>query len=108
MSLLALVCLAAASVPVFLYQAAGGFFGGVILLFGVVSVLHFMAGGFLPLVFLPRVFSELASFNPCYILMEGLKMAVTARFDVLAAVRLAVLAAVCFAGTAVLEEVRRK
>ena len=103
-----LVCLAAASVPVFLYQAAGGFFGGVILLFGVVSVLHFMAGGFLPLVFLPRVFSELASFNPCYILMEGLKMAVTARFDVLAAVRLAVLAAVCFAGTAVLEEVRRK
>ena len=35
-------------------------------------------------------------------------MAVTARFDVLAAVRLAVLAAVCFAGTAVLEEVRRK
>ena len=106
--LLALVCLAAASVPVFLYQAAGGFFGGVILLFGVVSVLHFMAGGFLPLVFLPRVFSELAAFNPCYILMEGLKMAVTARFDVLAAVRLAVLAAVCFAGTAVLEEVRRK
>ena len=65
-------------------------------------------GGFLPLVFLPRVFSELAAFNPCYILMEGLKMAVTARFDVFAAIRLAALAAVCFAGTAVLEEVRRK
>ena len=77
---LIMVCLGAASMVVFLYQAAGSLMGGVMLLFLTVTAMHFLAGGFLPLVFLPSTFRAAAPFLPSYILMEGVKMAVTSSF----------------------------
>ncbi len=105
---LLLVCLGCAGTAVFFYQAAGGFFGGVMLLFLASAVLHFLAGGFLPLVFLPRAFAGIAAVNPSYILMEGIKMIVTAHWEPGVFVRLGLLAVFCFGGIAILEGVRRK
>ena len=48
---LLLTCLAASAFVVLLYQAAGTLLGAVMLLFLVVTAQHFLAGGFLPLVF---------------------------------------------------------
>ena len=105
---LVLVCLGCSGTAVFLYQAAGGFFGGVMLLFLASSAMHFMAGGFLPLVFLPKIFAGMSAVNPSFILMEGVKMIVTAHWDPGVFARLGLLAAAGFAGTAILEEVRRR
>ena len=90
------VCLSAASMIVFLYQAAGSLMGGVMLLFLTVTAMHFMAGGFLPLVFLPVSIRAAAPFLPSYIFMEGMKMAVTSVMDPVVFVRLAAVMAVCF------------
>lgn len=56
-----MVCLGAASLVVFLYQAAGSLMGGVMLLFLAVTAMHFLSGGFLPLVFLPTTFRAAAA-----------------------------------------------
>ena len=90
------VCLSAASMIVFLYQAAGSLMGGVMLLFLTVTAMHFMAGGFLPLVFLPASIRAAAPFLPSYIFMEGMKMTVTSVMDPVIFVRLAAVMAVCF------------
>ena len=55
---LVMVCHGAASMVVFLYQAAGSPMEGVMLLFLAVTAMHFLAGGFLPLVFLPATFGR--------------------------------------------------
>lgn len=85
------VCLAAAAFVTALYQIAGTLMGGVMLLFLVVSVMHFLAGGFLPLVFLPASFQAAAPFLPTSILMEGIKNIVIPEGIPLTAVRLIVL-----------------
>lgn len=91
-----MVCLASASMVVFLYLAAGSLMGGVMLLFLTVTAMHFLAGGFLPLVFLPASFRAAAPFLPSYILMEGVKMAVTASLSLPVLCRLAGLALTCY------------
>ena len=45
---LVMVCLGAASLVVFLYQAAGSLMGGVMLLFLAVTAMHFLSGDFFP------------------------------------------------------------
>ena len=45
---LVMVCLGAASLVVFLYQAAGSLMGGVMLLFLAVTAMHFCPGDFFP------------------------------------------------------------
>ncbi|MCI8454174.1 MAG: ABC transporter permease [Lachnospiraceae bacterium] len=89
---LLLICAAAACFVVFIYQAAGSLLGGVMLLFLSVTAMHFVSGGFLPLVFLPRAFGALAPFLPSYILMEGMKMIVTESFEPLVFGKLVALA----------------
>ena len=82
----------AASLVVFLYQAAGSLMGGVMLLFLAVTAMHFLSGGFLPLVFLPTTFRAAAPFLPTYVLMEGMKLVVTSSFSLAVFIKLAVLA----------------
>ncbi len=71
---LLLVCLAAASLVVVIYQAAGSLLGGIMLLFLTVTAQHFLAGGFLPAVFLPRTLQRLVPAMPSAVLMEGVQM----------------------------------
>lgn len=92
-----LVCLAAAALTVFLYQAAGTLLGGGILLFLVVTVQHFLAGGFLPLVFLPSSVRSLAPVLPSSVLMDGVGMIVTGAYEaaVFGKLCLMILAGLC-------------
>lgn len=90
------VCLSASSMVVFLYQAAGTLMGGVMLLFLAVTTMHFLAGGFLPSVFLPSPFRAVAGFIPSGILMEGVKMSVTSIFPILTFCKLGMMALICF------------
>ena len=89
---LVMVCLGAASMVVFIYQAAGSLMGGVMLLFLAVTAMHFLSGGFLPLVFLPATFRAAAPFLPNYMLMEGMKLVVTSSFSLAVLMKLAALA----------------
>lgn len=100
---LLLVCAGTASVAVFLYQAAGSLLGGVMLLFLAASAMHFLAGGFLPLVFLPSGIRAAAPFIPSYILIEGVKMLVTAEWNPGTFGRLCALTAAGFAASLAVE-----
>jgi len=100
-------CMAAASVTVFFYRAAGSRMGGVMLLFSSMTVIHFLSGGFLPPVFLPEAVRKAGEFLPSGILMDGLKMIVTGAWNPVVFGKLCILAAAGFlAGLAV--EVGRK
>lgn len=99
----ALVCLASASLVVFLYRAAGTLLGGMMLLFFAVTGQHFLAGGFLPLVFLPPGLQALAPVLPSTILMNGVKMAVTGVWSAEAVLKLAALILIGFGITALME-----
>lgn len=88
-----LVCLGAASFCVCLFLTAGSRMGGIFLLFFMVTVSHFLSGGFLPEVFLPESIQKAAPFFPSHILMEGVKMAVTGEESLMTAVKLAALGA---------------
>lgn len=74
---LALVCLSAVGISEGLFRLPGTTLGGVLLLFLAVTVMHFLAGGFLPSVFLPRTFRQLSAFLPSAAMMDGVKMMVT-------------------------------
>lgn len=93
---IAAVCLSASSMTVLLYQAAGSLMGGVMLLFLAATVMHFLSGGFLPLVFLPASFQAAAPVLPSYIFMEGVKMAVTSVWSTAVFCKLAAVAGGCF------------
>lgn len=88
---LVMVCLGASSLVVFLYQAAGSLMGGIMLLFLAVTAMHFLAGGFLPLVFLPSAFRAAAVYLPSHVLMEGMKMAVTSAFSLTVVIKMGIL-----------------
>ena len=88
-----LVCLGAAFTAACLFLTAGSRMGGILLLFVMVTVLHFLSGGFLPQVFLPEQIREAAPFLPSHILMEGVKMAVTQSWNFETAGKLAALIA---------------
>lgn len=104
---LALICLGTASFSTFLFQAAGGKLGGVLLLFFGVAGIHFLSGGFLPLVFLPDSFRSIAPFLPSGVLMEGLKMLVTESWSIAVFGKLAALAVAGFLGCMAVEAVRK-
>lgn len=86
-----LVCLSAAALVVLVYQAAGTLLGGIMLLFLTVTIEHFLAGGFLPSVFLPGVFAKIAPVMPSAILMDGVKLLLTGGWDGLVIGRLFLL-----------------
>lgn len=71
---LALICLAAAAFIVCLYQLTANPLGGIMLLFLAGIGQHFIAGGFLPSVFLPSSFRLIAPVMPSAILMKGIQM----------------------------------
>lgn len=104
---LVLFCIAAAATAVFFYQAAGSLMGGVMLLFLAATVMHFLSGGFLPLVFLPEGMRAVAPVWPSYVLMEGVKMVVTADWSLPVFGKLGLLAAAGFLASLAVE-VRRK
>lgn len=100
-------CVTAASLTVLVYQAAGNLLGGIMLLFFLATGQHFLAGGFLPPVFLPETMRQIGAWLPSGILMDTVKMAVTGEWDWRCAAGCGGLAAVAWLlGTAV--EVRRR
>lgn len=76
-----LSCGTAGAVVVLLYQLAGNLLGGIMLLFFVITIQHFLAGGFLPLVFLPASLQRIAVWLPSSVLMNTMKMAVTMTWE---------------------------
>lgn len=92
---------------VFLFEASGSLLGGMMLLFLTAAAQHFLAGGFLPLVFLPGAVRKLAPFLPSGILMDVMKTAVSGVWNFSAVFRLILMFAVFFAGSYALE-VREK
>ena len=101
------VCAGAAVLAVFLFEASGSLLGGMMLLFLTAAAQHFLAGGFLPLVFLPGAVRKLAPFLPSGILMDVMKTAVSGVWNFSAVFRLILMFAVFFAGSYALE-VREK
>lgn len=101
------VCAGAAALAVFLFEASGSLLGGMMLLFLTAAAQHFLAGGFLPLVFLPGAVRKLALFLPSGILMDVMKTAVSGVWNFSAVFRLILMFAVFFAGSYALE-VREK
>ena len=96
---LAAVCLAAAALVLFCYEAAGTLMGGVMLLFLGAGLLLFLSGGFLPLVFLPAQVRSLAPFLPTTTLMNGAKMIVTGAYGLAGWLQLAVMTAAFYSLT---------
>lgn len=101
--MLLLVCLAAASFVSVLYQIAGSLLGGTMLLVLAATAQHFLAGGFLPAVFLPSVLQKLAPVMPSAILIDGIKVILTADWELMACGKVLLLLAVGFVLTAVME-----
>lgn len=101
--MLLLVCLTAASLVVVIYQAAGSLLGGIMLLFLTVTAQHFLAGGFLPVVFLPQPLRRLAPAMPSSILMSGVQAALTGVWPLSVAGGLLALLTVSFLLTVLLE-----
>lgn len=93
---LVLVGMAAASFTVCLYQLAANPLSGIMLLFLAGTGQHFMAGGFLPAVFLPAAFRSLAPVLPSAVLMNGLQMIVGQTWNRAALIRLLALLAAGF------------
>lgn len=102
-----LTCVAASGVVVLLFQLAGTLLGGIMLLFFVITGQHFLAGGFLPSVFLPATVQKWAGFLPSAILMENMKMAVTLQWDWHGLAACAGLAAAAWVLSAAVEVRRR-
>ncbi|MGL5435762.1 MAG: ABC transporter permease [Lachnospiraceae bacterium] len=94
--ILVFVCMAAASFVVCLYQLTANPLSGIMLLFLAGTGQHFMAGGFLPSVFLPALFRQLSPVLPSAILIDGMQMMVSQSFNPAAAIRLLGLLAAGF------------
>ena len=71
--LLAVLLFAAAALITLCYRAAGAGIGGMMALFGLTAGMMFFSGGFLPEVFLPESFRQIARFLPTTVLMDGMK-----------------------------------
>ena len=69
-AILLLLCLGAASISLFAFEAAGNDMGGILLLFLGTVVLHFLSGGILPGAFLPAGIRKISSFLPNGILIR--------------------------------------
>ena len=95
---LLLGCLAAAALVILLFELSGSLLGGVMLLFVAGVGQHILAGGFLPVVFLPEAVRGLAWYLPSGILMDAGTMMVSGVWDGSVLARLAVLTGVLFLG----------
>lgn len=73
----ALLDLTAAAFCNGLFRLSGSLPGGVLLLFLVITVSHFAAGGFLPKIFLPEAIQRVSSWMPTGILMDVFRSMVT-------------------------------
>ena len=88
-----------------MFEASGSLMGGMMLLFLTAAAQHFLAGGFLPLVFLPETVRRLAPFLPSeYWIFENSSNRGLECFGNNPAV---LMLAVCLAGSCMLE-VREK
>ncbi len=105
--ILVLVCLGAAALAVVIYQMAGSLLGGIMLLFLTVTAQHFLAGGFLPTVFLPEGIRHLAPGMPSAILMAGVQMALTRTWSLTVTIKLLGMLLMCFLLTVWLERKER-
>ena len=76
-------------------------------LFLTVTVQHFLAGGFLPEVFLPPSLRVLASAMPSKVLMDGVKMALAGAWDMAVAGKLGLLTMAGFSLTSLWERWER-
>ena len=95
---LLLGCLAASALVVLLFELSGSLLGGVMLLFVAGVGQHILAGGFLPVVFLPEAVRGLAWYLPSGILMGAGTMMVSGVWDGSVLARLSVLTGVLFLG----------
>lgn len=68
---LCLLCLGAAAMALFMFEAAGNGMGGIMLLFLSAVVLHLFSGGILPSVFLPKAIRDISVFLPNAILIKA-------------------------------------
>lgn len=77
----AVSCVTASGIVVLLFQMAGTLLGGIMLLFFVITGQHFLAGGFLPMVFLPATVQKWAVYLPSSVIMDSIKMAFIQEWD---------------------------
>lgn len=102
-----LIDLSAAAFCNGLFRLSGSLPGGVLLLFFVITVSHFAAGGFLPKVFLPEALQRISVWMPTGILMDAFRSMVTESTGKTELIRLTVLFAAGFF-VSWLKEVREK
>ena len=102
-----LVCVGAASFVVAIYRAAGSLMGGIMLLFLAASGQHFLAGGFFPVIFLPKILQPVSAWMPSKLLMDGMKMMVTADWAAPVFGRLLGLTVICILVSMAMEKSRR-
>ena len=100
-------CMTAASVVVFLYQLAGTLMGGIMLLFLVITGQHFLAGGFLPAVFLPVTIRKIGPWLPSGILMDTVKTATTRQWSWRCGICCLILTGAAWTGSMAVEVKRR-
>lgn len=80
-ALVLLVCLGVSAFSLFLYRLAASQLGGVLLLFFVGTGQHFLAGGFLPEIFLPDTLRHLSAWMPSSAWLEAGRMAITGSYQ---------------------------
>lgn len=93
---LLLVLLSASAFCVCMFRLSGSLLSGVMALFFVTVMNHFLAGGFLPDVFLPEGIRNMKTVLPSGILMDGVKMIITESWSLSVFLRLSMLFGVCF------------
>ncbi len=91
-----LIDLSAAAFCNGLFRLSGSLPGGVLLLFFVIIVSHFAAGGFLPKVFLPETLQRISPYMPTGVLMDAFRSMVTESTGKTELIRLTVLFAAGF------------
>lgn len=96
MALILLIDLSAAAFCNGLFRLSGSLPGGVLLLFFVITVSHFAAGGFLPKVFFPEALQRISPYMPTGVLMGAFRSMVTESTGKTELIRLTVLFAAGF------------
>lgn len=93
-----LVCLAAASMIVFIYEFCGNRMAGVMGIFLCSVGMLFIAGGIVPSVFLPGELTKLAGYLPVSWMMDAVRRLLTSSLSVWSLFRLFAAAAVFYSG----------
>ena len=98
-----LFCWTAAAFAVFLFEFAGTLLGGVMLLFLAGIGQHILAGGFLPVIFLPEALRKAAPYMPSAVWMDTAKVLLTGAWDWGVLVRFFFLGVILFGGCRLME-----